>query len=65
MPVFQYKCKKCGKSFEELVKKFDDEVHCPACGSPAERVWNGEMFSSTGKTSKKCSGNCKTCNGCH
>ena len=32
MPILQYKCEKCGKKFEELVAKYDDEVRCPACG---------------------------------
>lgn len=64
MPILQYFCKDCSKGFEELVKKFDDEVACPVCGKRAERCYNGEMFSSTGKPAKKCSGNCKTCGGC-
>lgn len=64
MPLLQYKCAKCGKKFEEIVQKFDDEVRCPACGERAERDWSGEMFSATGKPAKKCSGNCKTCGGC-
>lgn len=64
MPVLQYKCEKCGKRFEELVAKFDDPVQCPACGGACVRDWSGEMFSATGKKSKKCSGNCKTCGGC-
>ena len=65
MPILQYKCPQCGKKFEELVAKFDDPVPCPACGTRAERDWSGEMFSSTGKKSVHCSGNCKTCGGCH
>jgi hypothetical protein len=28
------------------------------------RDYSGDMFSATGKQSKKCSGNCKTCSGC-
>ena len=64
MPILQYKCQKCGKRFEELVAKFDDPVRCPDCGEKCERDWSGEMFSSTGKKSKKCSGNCKTCGVC-
>ena len=35
MPILQYICKNCGKSFEELVKKFDDKVTCPDCGKLA------------------------------
>ncbi|MBO5328735.1 MAG: zinc ribbon domain-containing protein [Clostridia bacterium] len=64
MPILQYKCPSCGKYFEELVKKFDNQVYCPNCGKVAERSYSGPMFSATGKTSKKCSGNCKTCGGC-
>lgn len=55
MPVLQYRCGKCGKNFEELVKRFDDQVLCPVCGEKAERSYSGEIFSATGKTVKKCS----------
>lgn len=64
MPILQYKCTKCNKAFEELVKKYTDEVFCPDCGAKCQRDYSGEIYSSTGKTSKKCSGNCKTCGGC-
>lgn len=65
MPILQYKCPVCGKRFEELVKKFDDEVICPDCKGRAERDYSGKVYSATGTQSKKCSGNCKTCGGCH
>ncbi len=65
MPILQYKCPECGKEFEELVKKFDEEVKCPACGKTALRCYSGRMYSSTGAHQNKCSGNCKTCGGCH
>lgn len=64
MPLFRYRCPNCKNEFEELVKKFDEKVNCPNCGFGAERKFNGEMFSATGKQIKKCSGNCKTCGGC-
>ena len=64
MPLLQYFCKNCNKGFEELVKKHDDTVVCPDCGKVAERCYNGKMFSSTGKVTKKCTGNCKNCSGC-
>lgn len=64
MPILQYKCSSCGKEFEELVKRFDDEVKCPGCGSRAERSYSGQMFSATGKQRPHCSGNCKNCHGC-
>lgn len=64
MPLLQYKCKNCGKRFDELVKSHLDKVLCPDCKSETERDYSGAMYSATGKTSKKCSGNCKTCGGC-
>ncbi len=64
MPFLQYKCEKCGKEFDELVKSFADEVLCPTCKTVAKRNYSGEVFSATGKPTKKCSGNCKTCSGC-
>jgi len=64
MPFLQYKCPKCGKKFDELVKSYLEEVACPDCGEKASRDYTGEMYSATGKQTKKCSGNCKTCGGC-
>lgn len=64
MPLLQYICPNCKKAFEELVKRCDEQIRCPDCGAVAERSYSGEMFTSTGKPSKKCSGNCKTCGGC-
>ncbi len=64
MPILEYECPACGKKFEELVKRHDEEVTCPACGAAAKRVWAGAVYSATGKPAKKCSGNCSTCGGC-
>lgn len=64
MPILSYECPSCGFRFEELVKRHDEGVNCPKCGSPARRVWAGEMFSATGKPPKKCSGKCSECDGC-
>lgn len=64
MPILEYRCAKCGKKFEELVKKCDEQVRCPDCGGEAIREWAGTMYSATGKPSKKCNGNCSACDGC-
>lgn len=65
MPILQYVCTVCGKKFDELVKSHTDGVRCPDCGGACNRLYCGEMYSATGKPSKKCSGNCKSCGGCH
>jgi len=35
MPMYEYRCRKCGESFEELVRNAEDEAAlvCPACGA--------------------------------
>lgn len=35
MPLYEYSCEDCGKTFEHLVsaRKRDDGVECPECGS--------------------------------
>ena len=35
MPIYEYACQDCGKSFEELIVRRSDEaeVACPACKS--------------------------------
>jgi len=34
MPIYEFKCKNCGKTFEYLCLRSDDEEHatCPSCG---------------------------------
>jgi putative FmdB family regulatory protein len=35
MPIYEYNCGKCGKTFEKLVKvsDMDKKVECPGCKS--------------------------------
>lgn len=65
MPLLQYKCPKCKKEFDEIVKDCTQEVLCPDCKIKADRCYSGTMFSSTGKSCGGCTGDCKTCGGCH
>ncbi|MDL2279883.1 zinc ribbon domain-containing protein [Desulfovibrio sp. OttesenSCG-928-G11] len=38
MPIYEYKCRQCGREFEELVFG-DDNPPCPGCGNAhAERL---------------------------
>lgn len=32
MPMYEYKCQKCGKVFEQIVKGAHVDVKCPDCG---------------------------------
>ncbi|MFH1146336.1 MAG: zinc ribbon domain-containing protein [Pseudomonadota bacterium] len=43
MPIFEFKCRKCGKPFERIVfLALAEQVGCPACGSlETERVPSG------------------------
>lgn len=61
MKLFEYKCPECGNVFEEMVKSYDEEVKCPECGKPAEKNYSGKIYTSTGKGSGACTGNCATC----
>lgn len=46
MPIYEYSCPKCRKTFEEWLKT-DDEAGshpCPVCGSPSPRVLSSTSF---------------------
>jgi len=42
MPIYEYKCRKCGELFEQFVSgdKTDADVKCPKCGAknPERRI---------------------------
>lgn len=48
MPIYEYRCSKCGRTFEEISSISQSrEVTCPACGSEnTKRVLSA--FSTTG-----------------
>jgi putative FmdB family regulatory protein len=35
MPIYEYRCEKCGERFEKLVRGFSgqESLECPRCGS--------------------------------
>ncbi|MEO0255439.1 MAG: zinc ribbon domain-containing protein [candidate division WOR-3 bacterium] len=45
MPIYEYKCETCEKSFEELVLPGEKEPEkCPECGTKTLRkVWRGSV----------------------
>jgi putative FmdB family regulatory protein len=63
MPIYEYHCCKCEDDFERLVFGKEDVV-CPKCGSPVERLMSACSFkSATGdfKTSGTGKSGCGTC----
>jgi putative FmdB family regulatory protein len=33
MPIYEYRCQDCGKGHEILLRRREERVACPACGS--------------------------------
>ena len=35
MPIYEFECRKCNKTFEKLLKRMDEKAKepCPSCGS--------------------------------
>jgi putative FmdB family regulatory protein len=57
MPIYEYKCEKCGNSFEKLVFGSDKEpVSCPECKAKDVK----RLLSSTGFISSSGGGGCST-----
>ena len=53
MPLYDFKCRKCGHRFEELVR-LNDDAACPKCGAPkAERQFSPSAVVSTDKSRKR------------
>lgn len=66
MPLYEFKCPKCGRKFEILtsIDKRDEAV-CEACGAKAARVYQGKCaFGKVSGISEGCSGSCAGCAGC-
>ena len=69
MPIYEYKCKHCNKSFEELIRG-NEEVGCPTCGDyDVDRKLSVCGFATSsgfvGSTNSGCSGcNKNNCKGC-
>ncbi len=66
MPMYDFKCRDCGKHFEELVSVSGrDQVRCPDCGGEVSRVYEGTCAFGAKKGGSSCAGNCERCAGCH
>ena len=63
MPIYEFKCRKCGSEFEELVFGSSEDVACPKCESSSiERLMSAFAFKSGGKlTPSSGSSGCSSC----
>lgn len=46
MPIYEYRCGKCGNVFEEWTRSFDSPEHepCPQCGGDSVRIVSNTSF---------------------
>ncbi|MDO4840829.1 MAG: zinc ribbon domain-containing protein [Desulfovibrionaceae bacterium] len=71
MPMYEFRCNKCSKNFEELASA-DEKVTCPHCGSTdTERLMSacccmsGSGSGSGAESSHSSGGGCCGCSGGH
>ncbi len=62
MPIYEYRCRNCGKVFEILVRRNDVPV-CPQCNSRDLKKLLSMFNSHVGKGSGAASSSCATCSG--
>ena len=54
MPIYDYRCTDCDERYDELVRRAEDVVTCPACGSEhSERLLS--VFAGIGASSRSSS----------
>ncbi len=45
MPIYEYRCEKCGYQFEVMQKVSDDPItKCPKCGGPVQKLISNTSF---------------------
>jgi putative FmdB family regulatory protein len=69
MPLYEFHCKPCDLTFEELVRSASEKVHCPKCEGKVKRLLSTCVsHSAGGASSAKSSGSTgksSGCGGCH
>ncbi|MDR1082128.1 MAG: zinc ribbon domain-containing protein [Deltaproteobacteria bacterium] len=48
MPIYEFRCRECGREFEELVLMRGEGGACPACGTPGAEKRMSSFRSRTG-----------------
>jgi putative FmdB family regulatory protein len=65
MPIYEFRCKNCGETFEELYNNGDSlPTKCPKCGGELVRVYSGSVglsFKGSGFYVNDYGKSCSTC----
>lgn len=65
MPIFEYRCEKCGEDFERLVPNSAAEVRCEKCGSgEVKRKLSRFAASVSSENTCPAMGSCPSAGGC-
>jgi putative FmdB family regulatory protein len=70
MPIYEYKCKKCGKLFEHLARTLSEAApKCPSCGAPRPEKQLSVFSAAVASDSSVCdtcpsSGKCPSASSC-
>ncbi len=51
MPIYEYACPACGKTFEKIQRTDIAQASCPVCGKTAERIVSRPAATATGNDS--------------
>jgi putative FmdB family regulatory protein len=50
MPIYEFKCAKCGREFEELILGSKEKPACPACGhKKCDKLLSSFRFGASGR----------------
>ena len=65
MPIYEFKCPKCNKVFEELAKQ-GEKVKCEKCKVRTKKLFSNFGFVSSGKSTTSSCNTCSvsTCDSC-
>jgi putative FmdB family regulatory protein len=63
MPIYEYRCERCGEEFELLLPSSGAAARCPGCSS-AQVKKRFSLFAVTGSSRQSGQGKSPSCGGC-